>query len=65
VSRNVRDDLVHMSWERQVFAIPNEGHHICACFVLKPTSLHPTQAYSSQNSSFEEPLAGVGPSELP
>jgi hypothetical protein len=30
----------------------SEMHHNCARFVLKPTSFQPTQAYSSQSSSF-------------
>ena len=35
----------------------------CAHFVLNSTSLHLIPAYSSQRSSFEETLAGVGLSE--
>jgi hypothetical protein len=35
----------------------------CAHFVLNSTSFQLTQAYSSQSSSFEETLAGVGLSE--
>jgi hypothetical protein len=63
VGRNVRDDLAHMSWERQVFAIPNEGHHNCAHFVLNSTSLQLIPAYSTQSSGFAQTLAGVGLSE--
>jgi hypothetical protein len=37
----------------------------CAHFVLKATSFQPTQAYSSQSSSFEQTLAGGGLSEFP
>jgi hypothetical protein len=36
----------------------------CAHFVLKPTSFQLIPAYSSQISSFEETLAGVGLNEF-
>ena len=52
MGRNMRDNLAPMSWERQVFAIPNEGHHNCARLVLNATSFQPTQAYSSQSRFF-------------
>ena len=35
----------------------------CAHFVLNSTSLQPIPAYSSQSSSFEETLVGIGLSE--
>jgi len=41
MGRNVRDNLAPTAWERQMFAIPNEGHHNCARFALKPTSFQP------------------------
>lgn len=52
VGRNVRDDLAHMSWARQVFAILNESHHDCVHFVVNSTSLQLIAAYSSQSSHF-------------
>lgn len=36
----------------------------CAHFVLKPTSIHPTQAYSSQSSDFGKTLVSVGLSRV-
>jgi hypothetical protein len=56
----MRDNLAPMSWERQVFAIPNEGHHNRALFVLKPTSLQLNPACSSQSLKIAASLAGVG-----
>ena len=50
MGRNVRDHLAPMSWDCQVCAIPNEGHHNGAHFVLYGTSLQLIQAYSSQRS---------------
>lgn len=39
-------------------------HHNCAHFVLKPTSFHPTQAYSGQSSIFLLRLVLIGSSEF-